>query len=787
MVNAQEWLQNNYPDKETVTKIKRGHFSEILEGELIIENFPNLQEIDVSSFRKGKLTKLKIFNCPQLRKLNCENNQLEELDIDGVSKKQLQKVKRDKTNAQEWLDKEYPKKQRSEVTEIYLTEPSLEGELDLGSFGRVYLSTYLKLYIYPQVDETKIVFKNLPEKIMIIPINAQRYINYHYPSKQIRYKAEKLDINYRRLEGNLDLSDFANLRELDFRGNKLTSLNVNNCLHLEKIECYNNQLTNLDVNNCSYLTRLSCNDNSLTNITLPTEPTNLEYLDLSNNNFPAQDLSFLVPYANLKELYLGNYDRDEIKQNIYNHWTGSLDYLSGMKKLWELDISNTDLNEVNIDKLPQSLRRIDFSIEKRLSCKLVEIISQLKIHGHGKCQKCQQWNTSQSWCQPCADKEWKKIEGQELVEKFIQQQPGIEWIPYEEFTNIEYLAEGGFSKIYTANWGVDERLDNRIVVLKSLNNSQNIGWDFLQEIINTKVVKSSGVVCYGLSQDPATKNYLIINKYMEGGNLRQYLQSENDKLSLENKFRRLWFIAMGLNKIHQQNLIHRDFHSGNILNNQRSSYITDLGLSRLVSSQNREGQIFGVLPYVAPETLQGEVYTQKSDIYSFGIIAYELFANSYPYPDLNELDLQLKVCQGYRPNMDKLKVPQLLKSLIARCWSANPEQRPNAEELERIINNWREGVCGYAGETQFSQQYQEIEKEYNTFSQTTPYQIHPTAITTSRLINTKEITQKLQQKKIEEYHTGTTEELSLDKFDELTIQKAQTEEQTSTQTQIPPK
>jgi Leucine-rich repeat (LRR) protein len=85
-------LDQNYPDKETVTEIKRKHFSEVLESELVIKSFPSLQKINVNSFRKGKLTKLKIINCPQLRKLDCENNQLEELEIDEVSRQQLQKV-----------------------------------------------------------------------------------------------------------------------------------------------------------------------------------------------------------------------------------------------------------------------------------------------------------------------------------------------------------------------------------------------------------------------------------------------------------------------------------------------------------------------------------------------------------------------------------------------------------------------------------------------------------------------------------------------------------------------
>jgi len=101
--------------------------------------------------------------------------------------------------------------------------------------------------------------------------------------------------------------------------------------------------------------------------------------------------------------------------------------------------------------------------------------------------------------------------------------------------------------------------------------------------------------------------------------------------------------------------------------NGYSSYITDLGLSCPTNYQKQDGKIFGVLPYVAPEVLQGQPYTKAADIYSFGIIAYELLANSYPYPEMNDTELALEVCNGLRPNIDKIPIPQMLKDLIKRC------------------------------------------------------------------------------------------------------------------------
>jgi serine/threonine protein kinase len=84
-----------------------------------------------------------------------------------------------------------------------------------------------------------------------------------------------------------------------------------------------------------------------------------------------------------------------------------------------------------------------------------------------------------------------------------------------------------------------------------------------------------------------------------------------------------------------------------------------------------------VLPYIAPEVLQGKGYTQASDIYSLGIIAYELLSHSYPYPDLKDLcpnlitdkerELQFAldvIGRRLRPNIDSIPLPQLLKNLI---------------------------------------------------------------------------------------------------------------------------
>ena len=150
-------------------------------------------------------------------------------------------------------------------------------------------------------------------------------------------------------------------------------------------------------------------------------------------------------------------------------------------------------------------------------------------------------------------------------------------------------------------------------------------------------------------------------------------------------------IANGLNEIHDNGLIHHDFHCGNILSNDRfNPYITDLGLcqpANVKTSQNENKKIYGVLPYVAPEVLRGKEYTQASDIYGFGIIAYEVCTGLPPYHDIaHEEPLAIRICQGLRPNSN-YKIPQLILDIIKQCWDADPLKRPKAKELYELFEN----------------------------------------------------------------------------------------------------
>ncbi|POG78664.1 kinase-like domain-containing protein [Rhizophagus irregularis DAOM 181602=DAOM 197198] len=238
------------------------------------------------------------------------------------------------------------------------------------------------------------------------------------------------------------------------------------------------------------------------------------------------------------------------------------------------------------------------------------------------------------------------------------------------------------------------------------------------------------------------------------GSLRQYLNNNFISLDWEQKLVNLQGIARGLKNIHNKGLIHHDFHCGNILSNFDGYIcITDLGLcqpANVKSSQNSNKKIYGVLPYVAPEVLRGKEYTQESDIYGFGIIAYEICTGLLLYHDIpHDEFLAIKICHGLRPNCD-YKIPQLIIDIINQCWDADPLKRPNANELYKSIWKLYEDII--SDNKVDSVIYKQVEEADETnkkssFSVQSPissastlsYMTHPQAVYTSRLLNFKDL------------------------------------------------
>jgi serine/threonine protein kinase len=231
---------------------------------------------------------------------------------------------------------------------------------------------------------------------------------------------------------------------------------------------------------------------------------------------------------------------------------------------------------------------------------------------------------------------------------------------------------------------------------------------------------------------------MMIIQLANEGNLRSVLSNNFSNIMWESKIKYLRYILLDLNHLHILGYCHKDFHSGNILQ-IGMAYISDFGLSGPANEQKKsDGKVYGVMPYIAPEVLNGEPYTSSSDIYSLGVIMAELSSVKPPfYNKKHDLSLALAICNGLRPEFGK-GTPEFYKKLAYKCMNANPNERPTAEELKNIFYFWNKSIKGENYEIEefgynakeIKTAFEEADKEIPNIS--TSYEKNSDAVYTSR-------------------------------------------------------
>ncbi|GBB98852.1 hypothetical protein RclHR1_03340013 [Rhizophagus clarus] len=292
------------------------------------------------------------------------------------------------------------------------------------------------------------------------------------------------------------------------------------------------------------------------------------------------------------------------------------------------------------------------------------------------------------------------------------------FVPYEKFKNIEFIGEGGFSQIFKATWidcqitdwgALDYTIKkyNRTVALKKLNNSKNITSKELNELKmyyhyslnwkssnnNCDIHNSYVNIYYGITQDPITQDLIFIMPY-HNSDLAHYITKDFYNISWHDKISKLEDIIKGLSNIHDANIIHRDLHSGNILvDGQYSAKLCDLGTSKSATDNDDNNEIHGIIPFIAPEVLQGKKYTRASDIYSYGMIMWEIMVGRRPFWDRkHNTELIIDTCNGLRPPI-VTNAPEGYIDLMKECWHDDPEKRPTANEILEKINRVYANEC----------------------------------------------------------------------------------------------
>ena len=200
--------------------------------------------------------------------------------------------------------------------------------------------------------------------------------------------------------------------------------------------------------------------------------------------------------------------------------------------------------------------------------------------------------------------------------------------------------------------------------------------------------------------------YYLILEYVEGMTLKDYM-IKNPRIPIETIVHIAKQIAAGLSHAHQNGIIHRDIKPQNILMNENlTCKITDFGIARAYgdTTLTQTNQMLGTVYYLSPEQARGNVATAQSDIYSLGILIFEMITGQIPFKGESAVAIALKHLQEELPDIDKYRdnVPQSVKNIVIKATMKNPNERYISskelfEDLSTVLNPERLHENKYTG------------------------------------------------------------------------------------------
>ncbi|KAJ6800890.1 serine/threonine-protein kinase HT1-like [Iris pallida] len=245
------------------------------------------------------------------------------------------------------------------------------------------------------------------------------------------------------------------------------------------------------------------------------------------------------------------------------------------------------------------------------------------------------------------------------------------------------------------DWGEEgTRTEAEIAYLRSAFSQEVAVWHTLE---HPNVTKFIGATCGATGLSIQTENGLlpmpsnvccVVVEYLQGGALKTYLiKNRRRKLAFKVVVQLALDLARGLSYLHSKKIVHRDVKTENmLLDKTRTVKIADFGVAR-VEAQNPNDMTgeTGTLGYMAPEVLNGNPYNRKCDVYSYGICLWEIYCCDMPYADLSFSEVTSAVVrQNLRPEIPRC-CPNSLANVMKRCWDANPDKRPEMDEVVKML------------------------------------------------------------------------------------------------------
>ncbi|KAH3767572.1 serine/threonine protein kinase [Pelomyxa schiedti] len=250
------------------------------------------------------------------------------------------------------------------------------------------------------------------------------------------------------------------------------------------------------------------------------------------------------------------------------------------------------------------------------------------------------------------------------------------------------LGKGTFACVYWAMWRATP------VAVKKINTSsisEEAFHQFEKEVETMKRLRHPNIVLW-LGCSLSGEDMLIVTEFMPNGSLASVLHNETLALSLSTKLAILHDAATGMAFLHTFSppIFHGDLKSYNLLlDSKLNCKVSDFGLTLLKNDGDGAFRAqkggFGALLWTAPEVLNGESFTAASDIYSYGIVVWEVVTRQQPYNNMDaQAALHAIMAENLRPAAPS-KSPKSLLHLMRKCWEKSPSSRPT---FPKILEDW---------------------------------------------------------------------------------------------------